>query len=83
MDHGQQIHLYNIIYKLINEVESLNKINGELRQENKFLKQQLEKHQTPKNSSNSRWSFFLNESLSEKFSESLQIINSSIQNPYF
>ncbi len=28
MDHGQQIQdLYNIIYKLINDVESLKKIN--------------------------------------------------------
>ncbi len=29
MDHGQQIkELYSIIYKLINEVESLKKINA-------------------------------------------------------
>jgi transposase len=54
MDHEQQIEeLYSIIYKLISEVESLKKINAELRQENNFLKQQLEKYQTPKNSSNS------------------------------
>ena len=47
MDHGQQIkELYSIIYKLINEVESLKKINAELRQE-------LEKYRTPRNSSNS------------------------------
>jgi len=54
VDHEQQINeLYSIIYKLISEVESLKKISAELRQENNFLKQQLEKYQTPKNSSNS------------------------------
>lgn len=54
MDHEQQINeLYSIIYKLISEVESQKKIIAELRQENNFMKQQLEKYQTPKNSSNS------------------------------
>jgi transposase len=47
MDHGQQIKdLYTIIHKLINEVESLKKLNAGLRQE-------LEKYRTPKNSINS------------------------------
>ena len=54
MDHGQQINeLYAVVFKLINELESQKKIIAELRQENNFLKQQLEKYQTPKNSSNS------------------------------
>lgn len=54
MDHEQQINeLYAVVFKLINELESQKKINAELRQENNFLKQQLEKYQTPKNSSNS------------------------------
>jgi len=49
MDHGQQIdELYSIIYKLIDEVESLKKINEELRQENSSLKQELEKYRNPK-----------------------------------
>lgn len=54
MDHEQQItELYAVVFKLINEIESQKKISAELRQENNFLKQQLEKYQTPKNSSNS------------------------------
>jgi len=54
VDHGQQIdELYAVVFKLINELESQKKINAELRLENNFLKQQLEKYQTPKNSSNS------------------------------
>lgn len=54
MDHGQQINeLYTVVSKLINELESQKKIITELRQENNFLIQQLEKYQTPKNSSNS------------------------------
>ncbi len=54
MDHGQQIdELYSIIYKLIDQVESLKKFNEELRQENNSLKQELKKYRTPKESSNS------------------------------
>lgn len=54
MDHEQQINeLYAVVFKLINELESQKKIIAELCQENNFLKQQLEKYQIPKNSSNS------------------------------
>ncbi|MFY9151538.1 MAG: DUF6444 domain-containing protein [Prolixibacteraceae bacterium] len=54
MDHEQQINeLYTVVSKLINELESQKKIITELRQENNFLIQQLEKYQTQKNSSNS------------------------------
>ena len=54
MDQGQQTNeLCGIIYKLVNEVESLKKVIAELGQENNSLKQELEKYRTPKNSSNS------------------------------
>ena len=62
MDQGQQTNeLCGIIYKLVNEVESLKKVIAELGQENNSLKQELEKYRTPKNSSNSSkppWSDF-------------------------
>jgi len=45
--------LYALVYSLINELESLKTSNALLQKENNFLKQQLEKYQTPKNSSNS------------------------------
>jgi transposase len=45
--------LYALVYSLITELESLKTSNALLQKENIFLKQQLEKYQTPKNSGNS------------------------------
>jgi hypothetical protein len=45
--------LYALVYSLITELESLKTSNALLLKENIFLKQQLEKYQTPKNSGNS------------------------------
>jgi transposase len=61
MDSGQQLNeLYSIIFKLSNELEDLKRTNTHfqnenirLSQENQFLKQELEKYLTPKNSGNS------------------------------
>jgi len=61
MNQEQKIQeLYSMIYALINEVESLKRVNTELRRENDSLKRQnavlkseLDKYRTPKNSGNS------------------------------
>ena len=45
--------LYALVYSLITELESLKTSNALLQKENIFLKQQLEKYNTPKNSGNS------------------------------
>jgi transposase len=45
--------LYALVYSLITDLESLKASNAQLQKENIFLKQQLEKYHTPKNSGNS------------------------------
>jgi len=54
MNHDQKSDdLYALVYSLVAELESLKTSYSQLQKENIFLKQQLEKYQTPKNSGNS------------------------------
>lgn len=54
MNHEQKNNeLYALVYSLITELESLKTSNAQFQKENIFLKQELEKYRTPKNSGNS------------------------------